>query len=75
MRTMLDILDDTVAKNKSGMFMTIDFEKAFDSLNWKFLEKAMNIFNFGKSIVKSVKIFYNDVSSCIINKNVTSRFF
>jgi hypothetical protein len=25
----------------------VDFEKAFDSIEWKFLQKALNSFNFG----------------------------
>ena len=74
-RTLLDILDDTVSRHLSGMLMTIDFEKAFDSVNWKFLMKALKSFNFGESVIKWVQLFYNDISSCVMNKNVTSTYF
>ena len=75
LRTLLDILDDTVARNISGMLMTIDFEKAFDSVNLKYLNKALESFNFGESVRKWVTIFYNNVSSCVMNKNATSAYF
>jgi len=74
-RTLLDILDDTVSRHLSGMLMTIDFEKAFDSVNWKFLLKALESFNFGESVIKWVELFYNKISSCVMNKNITSPYF
>ena len=75
LRTLLDILDDTVARNIGGILMTIDFEKAFDSVNLKYLNKALESFNFGESVRKWVTLFYNNVSSCVMNKNATSAYF
>ena len=33
------------------MVLSVDFEKAFDTVSWKFIEKALNYFNFGPSII------------------------
>ena len=74
-RTLLNILDDTVSRHLSGMLMTIDFEKAFDSVNWKFLMKTLESFHFGESVIKWVELFYNKISSCVMNKNVMSPYF
>lgn len=30
--------------------MLIDFEKAFNSVSWKFIDEALEYFNFGKLI-------------------------
>ena len=73
-RTIIDILDDTAKRNLSGILLTIDFEKAFDTLDWTFLENTLTAFNFGKSAIRWVKLFYNDISSCVINNNVTTPF-
>ena len=54
-RTILDILSDTVKRNIGGIILTIDYEKAFDSVNWKFLEKCLEAFNFGEN--KMGKLF------------------
>ena len=33
-----------------GLLLLVDFEKAFDSIEWTFLQKALDSFNFGPSI-------------------------
>ena len=37
-------------KNIEGLLLFIDFEKAFDTLNWKFIDNSLSFFNFGPSI-------------------------
>ena len=41
LRTVLYIVDDTNKKQKQGMMITIDGEKAFDSLSWNSLFKTL----------------------------------
>jgi hypothetical protein len=33
-----------------GLLLLVDFEKAFDSIEWTFLRKDLDSFNFGPSI-------------------------
>ena len=42
----------TKDKNEPGILLFIDFEKAFDSLEWDFLE----LFNFGPDFIKWVNM-------------------
>ena len=74
-RAILDILTDTSSRNIGGLIMTIDFEKAFDSVDFQFLFKAISKFNFGPIFQNWISIFYNEISSCVINNNVTSTYF
>ena len=53
----------------------IDFEKAFDSIEWCFLYKCLAVFNFVPEFIKWVKTFYKIVSSCVINHLVSSPTF
>ena len=53
----------------------IDFEKAFVSIEWLFLKKALKGFNFGTSICKWFEILYSEASSCVINNGCLSEFF
>ena len=46
-RTIDNILEFAKRNNRSGILVAINFEKAFDSLNRKFLLKALEKFNFG----------------------------
>ena len=40
-RSILDIMEYTKVKKLPGLLLFIDFEKAFDSLEWDFLEKCL----------------------------------
>ena len=37
----------------------LDFEKAFDSIEWNFMYKVLDKFNFGPSFINWVKLLYN----------------
>jgi len=68
-------MEYTKVKKLPGLLLFIDFEKAFDSLEWDFLEKCLEKFNFGPDFRRWVNIFYNDVQSCVINNGLCSRYF
>ena len=74
-RLLQDIMDISVKKNIHGMLIFIDFLKAFDTLEWDFMFKALEHFNFGNQYIAWVKMIYNDISSSIINNSVTSPYF
>ena len=58
-----------------GIMTAIDFEKAFDSLNWNFLHKSLEFFGFGESFLGWIKTFYNNISSCVINNGFSTPSF
>ena len=74
-RIIGDIMDYTKLRNLPGLMVTIDFEKAFDSLSWNFLFKVLEMFNFGQSFIKWVRIFYTNISSCIMNNGIATPLF
>ena len=43
-----------------GLLLLIDFEKAFDSLSWSFMQTVLISFNIGPSIVQWISTFYNN---------------
>ena len=57
------------------MLIFINFEKAFDTLDWKFLEKTLCFYNFGDSLITWIRLLYTDVSSSIQNNGLSSEFF
>ena len=74
-RSIQDILEITKSQNLPGMMLLIDFEKAFDSLEWDFLYEALCRFNFGNTFIKWVKLLYTNISSCIMNNGTTTQYF
>ena len=61
------------------MMIFIDFEKAFDSIEWCFLCKCLETFNFGPEFIKWAKTFYKNVSTLqniyLSLLNLNSKFF
>ena len=53
----------------------VDFQKAFDSLDWYFLFKTLNFFNFGQSFIKWIDVIYNKPEACVKNNGYLSDFF
>ena len=57
-RIIEDLKSYTNLKQCAGYMVLIDFQKAFDSIEWDFLFETLNAFNFGPNFVKWVKILY-----------------
>ena len=61
-RSIFDIiLRFTGKENLPGVMIFIDFEKAFDSLEWNYLLKCLEFFNFGPELILWVKTFYKKI--------------
>lgn len=50
-RSICNILDYTVEENIPGLLIFIDFEKAFDSVQWDFPFKCLEAFNLAQNSV------------------------
>ena len=74
-RFLFDLIETMDRKNMEGLLLLIDFEKAFDSLNWEFIDNSLSFFNFGSSLRQWIKIFYKDISSCILYNGHCSNYF
>ena len=58
-----------------GIMTAIDFEKAFDSLNWKFVSRSLESFGFGTSFCAWIKTFYKNITSCVTNNGFFTPSF
>ena len=53
----------------------MDNEKAFDSLDHKFLISTLEKYGFGQNFILLVKILLNHQESCVINGGKTTKYF
>lgn len=74
-RLISDVIESYEEKNLPGMLLFIDFEKAFDSLEWNFLFKVLEVMNFGPMFRKWIHTFYSNITSCVMNNGHASDFF
>ena len=73
------LIDDVIKvcdiQKISGYLLTVDFEKAFDSLNHKFLIAVLKVYSFGEDFIDWIKILLRDQESCITNGGHTTTYF
>ena len=74
-RLIIDIMDHTKSESIPGILVSLDFRKAFDSLEWSFMMKALDIFNFGTSIKRWISTFYTKIESAAINNGFMTNWF
>ena len=64
-RTLYDTIDDAYLNNKKGIILSVDFEKAFDSVSFSFMEKVIELAGFGPRLRKWVRILLSNFKSHI----------
>ena len=74
-RLIYDLINYLNSKNLPGMLLCLDFEKTFDSLDWKFMTKALKAFGFGEDICRWIATFYRKINSTVIVNGQTSSWF
>ena len=65
-RLIYDIMQFTEQHNIPGLLMLIDFEKAFDSISWKFLYKVFAFLGFGNKFIDWLRLFNTDICASIL---------
>ena len=58
-----------------GFLVTMNIEKASDSLDHNFLISTLEKYGFGKNFILWVKILLRDQESCVINGCTTTKYF
>ena len=74
-RMIDDIVDYTKRNSWSGFMIAIDFEKAFDTLDFRFLIRTLHKFNFRSYFFQWMCVLYKNASSCVMNSGFTTGPF
>jgi hypothetical protein len=72
-RLICDIIEKCDESNISGALILLDFEKAFDSVEWNFIRKSLAFLGFGPSIIHWFEAFYHNSESCVLNNGHLSK--
>ena len=74
-RTIFDMLGYTKLMDKKGIIAFLDFEKAFDTIQWSVIYDALKQFNVGPNFIAWVHTIYNESEACVTNNGFSSKFF
>ena len=71
-----DIMYYSGTHNLTGAVINIDWEKAFDRVNWEFLRKILLKIKFPNVVIKWIETLYTDIQSVVlVNGHFTSSFY
>ena len=71
----MDLIYFTQDENIPALVISVDFEIAFDTLEWPFMYQCLEKFNFPPLIKQWVKILYTDIISCVTNNGWSFEYF
>ena len=74
-RLIYDLINYLNTKNKPGLLLCLDFEKAFDSLDWQFMFRALRAFGFGNVLCRWIDTFYKNIKSTVTVNGQTTQWF
>ena len=74
-RRISDILEISEGLNLKSYILTVDIEKAFNSLSYSLLVICLKKYEYGNDFMKWVEILLECQVSCIINGGNTTKYF
>ena len=74
-RTIEETMHYTKNLKIEAYAVAIDFEKAFDSIDWDYLWEALAAYNIPKSFIDMMKLLYKDTESCVKNNGTSTPYF
>ena len=70
-----DVVDFASSSNVPVAIISLDQEKAFDRVDWRFMRATLSKMGFGSSFIRWVDLFYTGVQSAVIVNGYLSGFF
>ena len=70
-----DLLEYVEHEDIPLALLSLDQEKAFDRVDWGFLLRTLETFNFGPTFLCWIKLFYTNIESAVVINSWTSAFF
>ena len=70
-----DLIEYCTAKNLPLAISSLDQEKAFDRVNWNFLDRVLQKMNFGPEFGQWIRVIYSEISSASLHSGFVTSFF
>ena len=74
-RLIDDMIKTAKIDNLPGMLVSLDYQKAFDTVSKAFIVTTLERFNFGKTYINYVSTLINDTEASVKNANFFTSFF
>ena len=67
-------MEQTNKNNIPGILVSLDFRKAFDTLEWSCIQHSLKVYNFGEGLRRWVKVFYSEIESAAVNNGFATNW-
>ena len=74
-RLINNILEQTKLQSIPVILLQLDFCKAFDTIEWRFIHKVIALLNLGGSIKRWISTFYTNSESAVLNNGFCTNYF
>lgn len=74
-RRTLNVITQAKRSKHDSMLISFDAQKAFDTVNWKFLYNTLLTMGFHPQFVEWIKVIYSNPKSCVRVNGCCSEFF
>ena len=68
-RTVYDLMEYLETKNQEGMLLLLDFEKAFDIIEWDYFNNVLKSYGFGPQFIQWFNVLYKNVCTDHMKQN------
>jgi len=74
-RLLEEIINNANIMNEKGFLITLDAQKAFDSIDHEYLIDLLKVYNFPDEYIRWIKVLYNNLNaSVLVNGYTTIKF-
>ena len=70
-----DLIEYCNSKNLPQAIISLDQEKAFDRVNWNFLDRVLQRMNFGPEFRQWIRVIYSEIFSACLHSGFVTSFF
>ena len=74
-RTVLDVMEYCEKHNMEGLLVSLDIEKAYDSISREHILEMLEIYGFGENYRRWVTVLHTDTYSQVINRGYLTQAF
>ena len=68
-------MEYTEAKKLPGILLFIDFCKAFEAIEWNFIHKCIELYNFGQVLQNGYPFFMTMLKVGVMNAGFMTNYF
>lgn len=74
-RRIEDCIRYLEGSGEKGLIVSLDFQKAYDSVSWNFIYNTLQAFNMGEELIQWTKILLQESEACVTNNGFSSEWF